>query len=92
MRIIVNLINYCQFDSLHFIIINLVVVIFNFKSVFPNELMVKIKLLQIEDNINQIDNNRERERERESKCTGNCLEGLPQSKCSLPTNQRVIFQ
>ena len=69
--------------------------------------MVKIKLLQIEDNINQIDNNigreREREREREkmyrkllgrreSKCTGNCLEGLPQSKCSLPTNQRVIFQ
>ena len=56
--------------------------------------MVKIKLLQIEDNINQIDYNigRERERERESKCTGNCLEGLPQSKCSLPTNQRVIFQ
>ena len=67
MRIIVNLINYCQFDSLHFIIINLVVVIYNFKSVFLNELMVKIKLLQIEDNINQIDNNigRERERERE---------------------------
>ena len=54
--------------------------------------MVKIKLLQIEDNINQIDNNIGRERERESKCTGNCLEGLPQSKCSLRTNQRVIFQ
>ena len=55
-------VNYCQF-----VIINLVVVIFNFKSVFRNELMVKIKLLQIEDNINQIDNNigRERERERE---------------------------
>ena len=65
MRIIVNLINYCQFDSLHFIIINLVVVIFNFKSVFLNELMVKIKLLQIEDNINQIDNTIGRERERE---------------------------
>ena len=64
MRIIVNLINYCQFDSLHFIIINLVVVIFNFKSVFLNELMVKIKLLQIEDNINQIENNIGRERER----------------------------
>ena len=83
-------VNYCQFDSLHFVIINLVVVIFNFKSVFLNELMVKIKLLQIEDNINQIDNNIGRERE--SKCTGNCLEGVPQSKCSLPTNQRVIFQ
>ena len=53
-------VNYCQF-----VIINLVVVIFNFKSVFRNELMVKIKLLQIEDNINQIDNNIERERERE---------------------------
>ena len=37
--------------------------------------MVKIKLLQIEDNINQIDNNIGRERERERKCTGNCLEG-----------------
>ena len=57
-------VNYCQFDSIHFVIINLVV-IFNFKSVFRNELMVKIKLLQIEDNINQIDNNIERERERE---------------------------
>ena len=55
-------VNYCQFDSIHFVIINLVV-IFNFKSVFLNELMVKIKLLQIEDNINQIDNNIGRERE-----------------------------
>ena len=57
-------VNYCQFDSIHFVIINLLV-IFNFKSVFLNELMVKIKLLQIEDNINQIDNNIGRERERE---------------------------
>ena len=49
---------------MHFVIINLVV-IFNFKSVFLNELMVKIKLLQIKDNINQIDNNIGIERERE---------------------------
>ena len=56
-------VNYCQFDSIHFVIINLVV-IFNFKSVFLNELMVKIKLLQIKDNINQIDNNIGIERER----------------------------
>ena len=93
---------YCQFGSLHFVIVDLVVVIFNFKSVFLNGLMVKINLLQIVNNINLIDNNiyiyiyvcvcRERERERQSKCTGNCLEGLPQYKCFLPTNQRVIFQ
>ena len=57
--------NYCQFDSLYFVIINLIVVIFNFKSFFLNELMVKIKLLQIVDNINQIEINIERERERE---------------------------
>ena len=56
-------VNYCQIDFLHFDIINLVVVIFNFKSVFLNELMVKIELLQIEDNINQIDNTIGRERE-----------------------------
>ena len=66
---------YCQFGSLHFVIVDLVVVIFNFKSVFLNGLMVKINLLQIVNNINLIDNNiyiyiymcvyRERERERE---------------------------
>ena len=47
---------YYQFGSLHFVIVDLVVVIFNFKSVFLNGLMVKINLLQIVNNINLIDN------------------------------------
>ena len=88
---------YYQFGFLHFVIVDLVVVIFNFKSVFLNGLMVKINLLQIVNNINLIYNFIyiyiyvcvcvEREREREREWMYRKLLGRTPTVQMFPTNQ-----